>query len=351
MHRMHGGPDALGVPKYDFSTNSNACGPCPEALQLVRQADATRYPDAGYHGLRERLAAFQGVAPERIVLAGSASEFIFRITALAVGRGIRSVRVPHHAYGDYRHAAQAWGLAVEEAPVEPDAAGSLPYLSWACDPSSPLGDSHAGLQEWAGGFAQDQSIKVLDRAYEPLRLDGSLGLSSGALDTVWQLYSPNKALGLTGVRAAYAVAPAASRKDVQALESLCPSWPVGAHGVAMLESWCEPAVQGWLLETRSTLRDWKVRQQSLCSRLGWRALASHANFFCVESADPEHDLTRAVSYLRGHGIKVRDTTSFGLPRHLRVAVLPPRAQDALSRAWDHWLAASDRPGKFSNDQL
>ena len=44
----HGGPDAQGVPLWDFSTNANACGPCPEALAAVQQADATRYPDPAY---------------------------------------------------------------------------------------------------------------------------------------------------------------------------------------------------------------------------------------------------------------------------------------------------------------
>ena len=85
---LHGGPDASGIPAHDFSTNSNACGPCPVALAAVRQADATRYPDPAYTALRAQLAAFHDVAPQRIVLAGSASEFIHRITALAVRCGV-----------------------------------------------------------------------------------------------------------------------------------------------------------------------------------------------------------------------------------------------------------------------
>ena len=79
--RQHGGPDALGVPRFDFSTNSNACGPCPQALAAVQNADATRYPDATYTTLKQQLADFHGVDVARVVLAGSASEFIFRITA------------------------------------------------------------------------------------------------------------------------------------------------------------------------------------------------------------------------------------------------------------------------------
>ena len=96
----HGGPDAQGAAPHDFSTNSNACGPCPLALTAVQQADATRYPDPAYTALRAQLAAFHGLAPARIVLAGSASEFIHRITALAARRGARAVAVPAHGYGD-----------------------------------------------------------------------------------------------------------------------------------------------------------------------------------------------------------------------------------------------------------
>ena len=79
--RVHGGTDALGAARFDFSTNSNACGPCPHALAAVQATDPTRYPDADYTVLRQRLADLHGVARWRIVLAGSASEFIFRLTA------------------------------------------------------------------------------------------------------------------------------------------------------------------------------------------------------------------------------------------------------------------------------
>ena len=80
---VHGGPDALGAPLHDFSTNSNACGPCPEALHSVQSADASRYPDPAYVALRARLAELHAVAPGRIVLAGSASEFIHRARGIA----------------------------------------------------------------------------------------------------------------------------------------------------------------------------------------------------------------------------------------------------------------------------
>lgn len=325
--RTHGGTDALGVPTHDFSTNSNACGPCPPALLALQQADAGHYPDACYVDLRARLAAFHAVSAERIVLAGSASEFIFRITAwvarCAGAASVPTVHWPAHAYGDYAQAAHAWGLAQAE---RPDAA----HLVWACEPSSPLGQAHVA---WPVDLAG--RLVVLDRAYEPLRLSGASSLTATQLDQVWQLFTPNKALGLTGVRAAYVIAPYVGQERVQgqidatvsALNQLAPSWPVGAHGVAMLTAWVSPQVQAWLAEAVSVLRVWKTRQIDLLQAMGWQVQPSDTNFFCAKPPQPlDGQALRA-----DHGIKLRDATSFGLPGWVRLGVLGPPAQDALRR--------------------
>lgn len=333
----HGGPDALGAPVHDFSTNSNACGPCPEALQAVQQADATRYPDPHYTALREALGVFHGVAAERIVLAASSSEFIHRVTALAVQQGAVQVGLPLHSYGDYAQAAQARGLALVRS------AGAAPGLQWACEPSSPLGREDAALREWAHAPADGgATLRVLDCAYAPLRLEADgMGPWAGspALPPMpcWQLWTPNKALGLTGVRAAYAVAPEGAEDEVQALLALAPSWAVGAHGVALLQAWVQPDVQRWLVHSLATLRDWKQRQLTLCMDLGWGVHAgSLANYFCAQPACA--DLSDALAALRAAGIKLRDAASFGLPGAVRMGVLAPGAQDALRAAWPAAMA-------------
>ena len=320
----HGGPDGQGAAPDDFSTNSNACGPCPDALAVVQQADATRYPDPAYTALRAQLAVFHGVAPARIVLAGSASEFIHRITALAVRRGAGAVAVPAHGYGDYAQAARAWGLAFCHAP------GAGAALQWACEPSSPLGRSDTALAAWLLDGSGQDALRVLDCAYHPLRLEGHAP-PPGRLGSVWQLWTPNKALGLTGVRAAYAIAPQGGEADAAALVALAPSWPVGAHGVALLQAWVQPRVQHWLAECLGVLRDWKARQLALCAALGWEVLpGSQANYFCARP--PVADLPALLRHLRAQGIKLRDCASFGLPGVVRMGVLAPEAQEALRAA-------------------
>ena len=311
--RIHGGPDASGAVQFDFSTNSNACGPCPTALAAIQQADATQYPDASYTALHGQLAAFHDVDVQRIVFAASASEFIFRITSMLVRRGGSSVGLPPHSYGDYAHAAEAHGLRIEDA--------SVADLCWACEPSSPMGAPHPA---WRSSHS---AVQVLDRAYEPLRLSGVFA-HAGDLHKFWQLYSPNKALGLTGIRAAYAIAPVNAAVDADTMNQLCPSWPLGAHGVAMLTAWTQPGSQAWLADSLSTLRLWKTKQVALCESLDWTVLPSLANFFVCRA---DVDLTA----LRQHGIKLRDCTSFGLPGLVRISVQPPTAQDALRNAWQN----------------
>jgi histidinol-phosphate aminotransferase len=324
--RVHGGPDQAGVPLHDFSTNSNACGPSPHALAAVVQADPRQYPDAAYTELRQKLAGFHEVDAQRVVLAASASEFIFRVTALVARRGGKSVSLPVHSYGDYAQAAFANGMGLSGAEAAPP-------LRWSCDPSSPQGRAEERMQSLMTTKALGD-ILVLDRAYEPLRLEGTVALTRTELQSVWQLWTPNKALGLTGVRAAYAIAPLDSHAEVQAMDALCPSWPVGSHGVAMLQAWTQPDVQRWLADSLFTLREWKLRQIALCEAMGWRCEASHANFFCARPVLPDGMLlTDLLAQLRTHGIKLRDTTSFGLQGMVRVSVQSPEAQDALHNAW------------------
>ena len=335
---LHGGPDAAGVPVLDFSTNSNACGPCPEALHAVQAADATRYPDPAYTALCEALGAFHVVSPGRIVLAASASEFIHRITALAAQQGAVQVAVPPHSYGDYAQAAQVRGLEVLRG------GGAAAGLQWACEPSSPLGVEDPSLRGWRESDA-DVAWRVLDCAYVPLRL-GAEGAWAGAPSPLmpsacWQLWTPNKALGLTGVRAAYAIAPPDCEEQALGLTALASSWPVGAHGVALLQAWTQATVQQWLVHSLRTLGDWKARQQTLCTDLGWAVHAgSLANYFCVQPAT--HTLQSDLAALRASGIKLRDAASFGLPGTVRLGVLAPSAQDALRAAWQAVLGPAGR---------
>lgn len=327
---VHGGTDALGVPAHDFSTNRNACGPCPQVVQALHAANTAQYPDPAYTQLRAQLADFHGVDAARIVIAGSASEWIHRISMHAARCGAEYVTLPPHRYGDYPHAAALWRLQPQDRTTQASGAG----LHWACAPSSPLGQEETVWPHWALP-APPNAWRVLDCAYAPLRLEHCA--AQPALDHVWQMWTPNKALGMTGIRAAYVIAPLGCiAQAIETLRTLVPSWVVGAHGVAMLQAWTSAPVQDWLAQSLQTLRGWKTQQLALCEALGWDVIAGHqANYWVARwPADCQGEaMAQRLQALRAHGIKLRDCHSFGLPGHVRMGVLPPASQQALRDAW------------------
>lgn len=341
LENIHGGADAQGIPAHDFSTNRNACGPCPAVVAALRAADWAQYPDPGYVALRAQLAQFHGVTCDRVIIAGSSSEFIHRITAHAVRCGASCVTLPAHHYGDYLQAAKIWGLTQQpRQSVDADAALLPSGLHWACEPSSPLGSAEDIWHVWqATAMPTARHWLVWDCAYMPLRLDACT--SRDIPDTAWQLWTPNKALGMTGIRAAYAIAPQHVHvQELQALRALAPSWVIGAHGVAMLQAWTTSDVQQWLAGSLHILHDWKVQQLALCAALGWQVLPGHlANYMVVQWLAPQQKfaMRQTLDYLRKQGIKLRDCASFGLPGCVRLGVLPPVSQQILRAAWQQWI--------------
>ncbi|MGS0755060.1 aminotransferase class I/II-fold pyridoxal phosphate-dependent enzyme [Roseateles sp. GG27B] len=166
------------------------------------------------------------------------------------------------------------------------------------------------------------SLLVIDLAYEPLRLDGE---AVALPPSCWQLHCPNKALGLTGVRAAYLVAPAPNDTWARLL-TLAASWVLSAEGQALLMHWHDAATLDWLAESRAQLRVWSAQQRKLLDCLGWRQRGSCPPFWLAQPPP------QSIEGLRAHGIKLRDAASFGLPGWVRIATLTPPAQQALLKA-------------------
>jgi histidinol-phosphate aminotransferase len=333
----HGGPDGGPPIAFDFSTNACPLEPPQPVRRALTQADRRRYPDPGYAALRELLAGAHGVAPHRVLPTAGSSEAIRRLTLAARLQGIHHVWVPQPGYGDYRAAAQALGLAVRpyaggvELLEGLAARGSEPALVWLCEPCNPTGESlGAAFWQALATLPARGLVLALDRAYEPLRLEGRDPVPHSIAEAAWQLWSPNKALGLTGVRAGWTIAPAEDPLR-GTLQALAPGWVLSAEGVALLEAWTLPATQQGIQAACSRLRAWKRQQRAALQALGWTQRPSVTPFWLARPC--ESGLAARLDFLRAHGIKLRDATSFGLAGWVRLSVQPPPAQQALLEAW------------------
>ena len=361
---QHGGPDGGAAIHWDFSTNANPL-PLPDALvQALNTADRRRYPDPGYAALREQLAGKWGCCASDVHVTAGSAEAIRRLTLATRLQGVHQVWVPEPGYGDYRAAAEALGMTVRGWRTEAELRAALerhgsltePVLCWLCDPNNPTGDSLSTDTMQALVAALDAGARLtvaLDRAYSPLRLRGEDPVVSRCAVRFWQLWSPNKALGVTGVRAGAMQAPSLPAGLVTAtwhaevarsVGLLAPSWVLSAEGVALLQAWHTEPVQHWLADARLTLAEWAAMQRAMLTARGWHCAPSDTPFFMATPPWLHHrgpgptGLDRSLQLdvrLRARGIRLREATSFGLPGVFRLSAQAPVAQRVLLDALGH----------------
>jgi histidinol-phosphate aminotransferase len=317
---VHGGTDSLPEPRYDFSSNANALGPCPWVLAAVRSADVTRYPDPVYTELRAKLASYHQTTPDRIVVGAGASELILRLIRRIDG----AVQQLAPTFSEYARGAQLEQRRLISA-RSPDAfrraQTKYPGIGFICWPNNPTGEL------WPLEFVSVASAAgplVVDMAYAPLCDRLHTEAIESATAQAYRLYSPNKAFGLTGVRGAYLITPDVDRH----LANLAPSWVIGRDAVAFLEAACEARAREWLTQGIPQLKRWRARTAFSLQQLGVSVRESPATFLLARVGDA----ARIASQLRDHDVRVRDCTSFGLPQWIRLSAQPPSAQKALLTA-------------------
>lgn len=316
LRPIHGGSDGGPEPRYDFSTNANALGPNPFALEAIRQADPSRYPDPLYTELHRAIAHHHGLSPEQVAVGSGASELIHRLTRWRWLRGPMLILPP--TFSEYARAAQPAELPLLQAQGPREFLELLPRatLAFLCVPNNPTGEVYAFLEDAARRAEEEKVVLVLDLAYYSLTQD-----PPPLPPAAWRLYSPNKAHGLTGVRAAYLLAP----HDLGHFRDLAPSWVVGVHGEAFLRAVLRPESERWLEDSRQTLWRWRGELAWGLRELGLEVREGAANFLMVRVGKA----TPVARALRLRGVRVRDCTSFGLPHWLRLSAQAPEARQAL----------------------
>ena len=320
LHPVHGGTDSLPEPRYDFSSNANPLGPCPSVLAVLRNADVTRYPDPQYTQLRETLAAHHGTTPDRIVVGAGASELILRLIRCVEG----AVQQLVPTFSEYARGALLNGrrlISVRAPAAFLRAQSKYPGIGFICWPNNPTGELWP--LEFVAAAAAAGPL-VVDMAYASLCESSHAAGIEAAAAAAYRLYSPNKAFGLTGVRGAYLIMPSPDRHIANA----APSWVLGCEAVAFLEAAIQPRARDWLTQGLPELRRWRGRLAGSLQQLGVPVRESPASFLLAKVGEA----TRITAHLRRHDVRVRDTSSFGLHRWIRLSAQPPAAQKALLAA-------------------
>jgi histidinol-phosphate aminotransferase len=307
----------------DFSVNTNPLGPPSAAVAAARQLTWATYPDDGAMALRDELARRDGV-DEREVVVGNGSVELIWLVALAFLDPGDHVVVVGPTFGEYARAARVVGCPVhvhyatqvDDFAVDVDAiiarvrtvAARIIFL---CNPNNPTGvllPMHA-ISRLA--HAVPWSLLVVDEAYRQLSDEPAASASLLSCGNVVLLRSLTKDYALPGLRLGYVLAAASVSA---ALDQVRPPWSVNA--VAQAAGLAALADEEHLTRARSEVRRARAVVSAGLTALGWRVLPSVANYLLVEVGD-----ARTVrSALLRQGVCVRDCTSFGLPRHVRIGL-------------------------------
>lgn len=332
--RVHGGLDPeelrqLGIDPstvLDCSAAINPYGPCEPIARAIRQAGVHRYPDPHGHAARRALATWLGVTPPRVVLGHGATELLWQLVDTLAAGGGRPVVIGAPAFGEVRAACDAREVAVLEVRGAPGAAFAANLedvferavhanaaLIYVCNPSTPVGvPMDAGAL--AALAARHPALPiVLDESFLSLS-DHHAAARQPLPQHVIRLRSLTKDHAVPGIRVGYAIAPAAL---VERIEARRPAWMLSAPALAVAQQ--APEGAAFVEQSRRRLADDRAHLLAGLAGLGLQALPSVAPYVAVTVPDAPRLRTEL---LRDERVLVRDCSSFGMPRQVRIAVRP-----------------------------
>jgi histidinol-phosphate/aromatic aminotransferase/cobyric acid decarboxylase-like protein len=332
-HRPHGGlPHAelaeLGLAAddvLDLSVSCNPYGPCAAVVEAIRAAPLDRYPDPSATAARAALAAALDTTPDRIALGNGAAELLWTLAAVLVRPGSRVV-VVEPGFGELRAAAEhadgeicEWrcrsddGFAVDLAAIGRLIRERGAAVAYVCAPGTPTGAAvpAAAVAELAvehpgTRFVLDQSFLSLSERFADAAVAQPANVAC--------VRSLTKDFAIPGVRVGYVVAAPAL---IARVEQARPAWTTSSPAQAAAVAACTAGA--FVADSRDRLLADRARLAAELADLGLPTAPSSTGFLAVRTGEAR-SLRRRL--LAGHGILVRDCTSYGLPDHIRLAARP-----------------------------
>lgn len=311
-------PDAVRL-----HTNENPMGPCPAALEAVRQIvpQGGRYLFEQTHAFVEAMAAAEGLPTSHILPSAGSSDPLHR-AILAFTSPTRSLVTADPGYEAPERAARFIGAKVIQIPLRKDYSHDPQGMARAdpnagviyiCNPNNPTGT--VTRKEDVAALVADKPkdcVVVIDEAYIHFATSASPAteLVAAGKDVI-VLRSFSKLYGMAGLRAGAAL----GRPDL--LERLR-----GYGGLAFLPvtgmagATASLKDKGLVSERRKVVADIREELFAWLDKKGYAFIPSEANMVMIDGRRPGREIATAMLQ---HKIAVGRTWP-SLPQHVRVTV-------------------------------
>jgi histidinol-phosphate aminotransferase len=320
------GPKPAREVRLDW--NESPYGPSPKAVAALRELEAhNRYPEFDAWALREALARYAGVPPERVVAGAGLDNVLETLMFLVVGSGDRVI-ISEPTFLVYEILARAHGGEVVDVPLREDfsldASGVLDAIDERtkliviCNPNNPTGNllDSAAIERVV---AEAPCLVAIDEAYAEFAGVSHLGLMDH-YPNLAILRTMSKFAGFAGLRVGYGIFPDALMPYVlRIMPGFC-NVSSGATAAAIASLADEEYNRGTVARI---VRDREALADRLRAMPGVEPLPSATNFLLVRL--PVSDAGPVVRELGHRGVYVRHfaNPAFGIADCLRVSIGTP----------------------------
>ncbi len=331
-----------------LNTNENPYPPAPGVLKATRAAVDGRlrlYPNATAQGLRAKLAALHGCAPENVFIGNGSDEvlgyliraFVEPVASVpAADLGRATVQYLWPCYSLYPVLTETHGARPKAVPLLPDyglpTAAALKRggqwdfeaaLSLVTTPNAPTGRGYS-TDELETLCRAHRGVIVLDEAYVDFAVENAMSLAIRYPHVV-VTRTFSKAYSLCFQRVGYCIAHA---DVVAALDRVRDSYNVNGLGQVAAEATLTQLPYyrrnfARIIATRERLR----RE---LTGLGWKVLPSQTNFLLAEP--PGAPAKEWLQKLRAAKILVRWFSAPEVQQYLRITIGTDAEIDALLKA-------------------
>lgn len=327
----------------DFSATVNPFPPHEKVNHLLAATDLHAYPDSDCYDARCAIADFHRVPVECVVMAAGTTELLFALPLL-----FRNAACFSPSYGDYEEAFLRNGMHLKPIPFA-DSDDLLRMtidtvlrnqtdLLIICNPNNPTGNYLTPEAVSTLCASIPYCMVCIDESYQELG-DECRSVASRVNDigNCIVLKSLSKPYGIGGLRAGYAVA---SEGWCRTFRTKLLPWGVSTPAqrmVPVLFSLYEHFRAQW----QSLIAE-RNKMIGVLDGLGYTIGYGSAPFFLVEVEDAA---ALRLSLVKNNNMVVRDCTSFGMPRKIRIMPSLPEHNSALLEVLSALAGSRNSPVK------
>ena len=321
LEREYGISDSVKL-----ASNENPLGPSPKALAAIQKSLTAlhRYPDGAGHRLVHRIAEFNAIPKENIVIGNGSDDIIALLIRALVQPGDRVI-IPRPSFLMYEISAKAAGAVIDIVPLKnltmdldamAERIDDTTRLVFICNPNNPTGTIVSQVEfDRFMDRVPDHVLVVVDEAYIEFARDSKCLKTghTGDLDRpIATLRTFSKVYGLAGLRVGYGIMPAMLAEMLHRVRQ-----PFNVNALAQAAAIAALDDTDFFNQTIDLVHRGLDGLYAGLDRLGLTYFNTQTNFFLIDVGQPAQVVFEKMLH---HGVIVRSMKAYGFPTYIRINV-------------------------------